>query len=165
LFPNSANGFGENTFTTLVDPGREIPAKASAITGIRDEHVRGHPAFEEVLPRLLEFLAAGVITGYNIQFDLMFINNVLRSKGGPPLNPAVTLDVLSICRALKPGARDYSLEVMAREYAIPVHDRHTALGDALITARLLLCLLPELENRGVRTLRDLNYFLRYRALF
>jgi len=152
-------------FYTLVDPEREVPELATTITGITTERVRGQPVLEKVLPRLLQKMAGGLITGFNIQFDLVFLNNGLKRKCGAILKPAVVLDVLSLCRILKPRARTFGLGAMAREYQISVKDRHNALGDALITARLLLCLLPELEARGVRTLRDLRHFLRYHALY
>ncbi len=152
-------------FYTLVDPGREVPELATTITGITTEQVQGQPQLEKVLPRVLREMAGGVVTGFNIQFDLVFLNNGLKRKCGATLNPPVVLDVLSLCRALKPRARYFGLGVMAREYQISIKDRHTALGDALITARLLLCLLPELEARGIRTLRDLRHFLRYHALY
>lgn len=153
-------------FYTLVDPEREVPELASKITGITTEQVQGQPVLAKVLPRVLREMAAGLITGFNIQFDLVFLNNGLKRKcGGGALNPPVVLDVLSLCRIVKPRARNFGLGAMAREYGISVQDRHNALGDALITARLLLCLLPELEARGVRTVRDLVHFLRYHALY
>ncbi len=152
-------------FYTLVDPEREVPELAATITGITTERVQGQPVLEKVLPRMLREMAGGVITGFNIQFDLVFLNNGLKRKCGTTLNPPMVLDVLSLCRILKPRARTFGLGAMAREYQISVKDRHNALGDALITARLLLCLLPELEARGVRTLRDLRHFLRYHAFY
>lgn len=106
-----------------------------------------------------------MVIGFNIQFDLVFINITLRREFGVDLAPIPLLDVLSMCRALKPNARNYSLEMMAAQYRIPVQGRHTALGDALMTARLFFNLLPELEERGVRTLCDLGQFLRYQALY
>ncbi len=39
--------------------------------------------------------------------------------------------------------------------------RHTAEGDALTAGRIFWALLPELEARGLRTLRELLWFQRW----
>ena len=40
------------------------------------------------------------------------------------------------------------------DITIPPEQRHTALGDAQVTAEALVRLIPLLEGKGLRTLRD-----------
>ena len=42
-------------FSTLVNPGRHIPAGATAVNGITDEMVKDAPGIEEVLSKVIRF--------------------------------------------------------------------------------------------------------------
>jgi DNA polymerase III subunit epsilon len=47
---------------------------------------------------------------------------------------------------------NHGLEAVAARLGVIVRGRHSALGDALTTAEILIRLLPLLEKRGVQTL-------------
>ena len=55
---------------------------------------------------------------------------------------------------IAPALPDHALETVAGWLEIDVVDRHQALGDALLTARVFLRLLPLLRDRGIRTLAE-----------
>ena len=44
------------TRTRRINPGRPIPAGATAVHGIRDEDVRDEPSFQQIAKSLLQFL-------------------------------------------------------------------------------------------------------------
>jgi DNA polymerase-3 subunit epsilon len=48
----------------------------------------------------------------------------------------------------------HGLDAIAKRFGIKVEGRHTALGDALVTAGVLLRMIDLLEAVGVRTLDD-----------
>ena len=54
------------TYCTYVNPGRHIPASASAIHGITDQMVSGAPTFEQVRDDFRKFIGQSIIVGYNI---------------------------------------------------------------------------------------------------
>ena len=66
----SPNG-KEEWMSTRINPGIPIPAKTTAIHGIRDEDVANSPTFKEVARNLAAFLEGCDLAGYNaIKFDI-----------------------------------------------------------------------------------------------
>jgi DNA polymerase-3 subunit epsilon len=48
----------------------------------------------------------------------------------------------------------HGLDYVCQRYGVEVFGRHTALGDALATAEVLVRMLPQLAQRGIVTLGD-----------
>jgi DNA polymerase-3 subunit epsilon len=150
-------------FHSLVNPGRQIPVESIKVHGLTPSMIEAARPLDEVMPHFLKWLGADIFVAHYALFDLYFLNRIMRAKFGFRLqNPVV--DTVLICRAalIEPdpyggrrGAKRCSLDTLAERYNIYVPERHTALGDAMTTALLLLCLLRELEKGGWSTLRDL----------
>ena len=140
------------TFERLVDPGRPVPASASAIHGITDEMVAGEPSLAEVLPSLAAFAADTVLAGHDVGFDLRFLRQA--GAAGLPGADQPVLDTLLLDAALHPDHDDHTLEAIASRLGVSVVGRHTALGDALVTGEVLVALLALLRRRGVSTLGE-----------
>lgn len=60
---------GNVLLDTLVNPGCEISAAATAVHGIRGADVAAAPTFDQVLPRLLELTAGRPVLAYNAPYD------------------------------------------------------------------------------------------------
>ncbi len=138
----------------LIDPGVPIPASSTAIHGITDEMVAGARAFPEVYADLQRMAANRVIIGHNIPFDL----TVMRAeceRHGRPWEDVVFIDTLRLASLLNPTLRQFELETLSELYQIDLHGRHTALGDALVTAELFFRMVPRLQQQGLGTLRQL----------
>jgi len=60
-------------FHTLINPGKHIPADASAINNITDEMVADAPTFSQVIDSLDSFVGNSNIVGHNLPFDLKFL--------------------------------------------------------------------------------------------
>lgn len=101
---------------------------------------------EVLLKELLAYLGNAVIVGHNISFDVSKINQALQ-KHFPKLKlKNKVLDTFAIMARKFPhemegsvaGAHPFQLDNLCTRYDIPVEERHTALGDAYITAQLFL---------------------------
>ena len=148
--------FGEK-FHSLVNPGRRVPPGVSRLTGITDDMLRDQPRIEEVFPQLHAFLGSAALVAHNVDFDLSFLNfDSRRLFSTPLLNPS--LCTLRLARRLLSGLRSRSLDAVAASLGVSCPDRHRALGDAHITAEVLLILLEKLTAQGVITLGQLLDF-------
>ncbi|WP_148254884.1 3'-5' exonuclease [Aidingimonas lacisalsi] len=142
----------DDTFDQRIDPGRPIPPDSTAIHGITDTDVAGAPPLSVVLPRFREYIGDAALLAHNAAFDMLAIQ--------PPGNHTdfsmPIIDTLLLSRALDEGLDGHDLDTLAARYDLQVPDgaRHTALGDARLTATLWLMLVPRLEARGVATLGD-----------
>lgn len=142
----------QETFERLVDPGRRVPATSTAIHGLTDAMLAGAPRIEEVLPDLVRFAEDTVLVGHDIGFDLRFLEAAAGAAGVDLVHPV--LDTLLLDTALYPAQTDHTLEAIAGRLGVSVVGRHTALGDALVTADVLVGLLGPLREAGIRTLDD-----------
>ncbi len=142
----------QETFERLVDPGRRVPAASTAIHGLTDAMLAGAPRIEDVLPDLLRFAEDTVLVGHDIGFDLRFLDVAARSAGVDLAHPV--LDTLLLDTTLYPAQSDHTLEAIAGRLGVSVVGRHTALGDALVTAEVLVGMLGPLQEAGIGTLDD-----------
>lgn len=141
----------------LVDPGVPIPPVSTAIHGITDDMVQGARRWPEVYAELQRLARNRIVVGHGIPFDLTIMRQECQ-RHGQPWTDLVFIDTLRLASLLNPSLRDLGLESLAELYQIELRGRHTALGDALVTAELYFRMLPRLELQGFRTLEDLLRF-------
>lgn len=145
-------------FHRLVNPGRPIPPQITALTGISDGMVAGADDLFEALLDFLPLLDGACLVGHNVGFDLGFLNLELRRCCGAVIeNPA--LDTQVIARALYPSLGSHSLDSLLAVHGIEPVGRHTAAGDAWLTARLFSLQLELLDLMRIQTVGDLYAFL------
>lgn len=154
---NRAIVIGE-TFDQLVNPVRSIPHSSFRFHGITNDMVTGMPLIEEALHGFHAFVGSAVLVGHNAAFDMSFIRIKERRANvrfGRPV-----LDTLAISRYLHDHTPEHSLDAVARRLGVTVKGRHTALGDAFITAQIFLKFLYLLQQRGVTTMYQLMEVVR-----
>jgi len=142
----------QESFEQLVDPERLIPAVTIPIHGITQEMVRGKPKITEVLPAFHAFAQDTVLVAHNAAFDMRFLQLQERNTGLKFDHPV--LDTLLLSAVVHPNQESHRLEAIAERFNITVLGRHTALGDALVTAEVWLRLIPLLQALGITTLRQ-----------
>ncbi|UUX49066.1 3'-5' exonuclease [Nisaea acidiphila] len=131
----------------LVNPGIPIPERSFQVHGISDELVAGAPPLPELWEELNRFCAGCVIVGHQIGFDLAVLAAEAKRHGLPAFDvPA--LDTMALFKQIAPDER-IGLDSAAEAMGLSVFGRHTALGDAIVTAELFNAMVPELESRGI----------------
>jgi len=140
----------QESFEQLVDPGRDIPPAGIPIHGITPEMVRGKPAIAQVLPAFHAFASDTVLVAHNAAFDLRFLQLKEAATGLRFEQPV--LDTLLLSAVVHPNQESHQLETIAERFGLTVVGRHTALGDAMVTAEVFLKLVPLLAEMGIHTL-------------
>jgi DNA polymerase III epsilon subunit family exonuclease len=143
-----------STYVTLVNPGRPIPPAATAVHGITDDMVAAAPRLDDVLGALEAACGDRLLVGHRIDFDLAVLARERRARGRSRIRNAA-LCTMRLVAALYPGWTDIGLDLVAARLGMTVPDRHTARGDALAAARILLALIPEIRRRGVDSVGEL----------
>ncbi|MCB2189201.1 MAG: 3'-5' exonuclease [Deltaproteobacteria bacterium] len=150
-------------FHELVNPGRDIPAEAIKVHGITPDAIARARHGAVVIEDFLSFLGPDILVAHYARFDLHFINWVMRERYGLTLQNLV-LDTVRMCQTVVLPSDPYginrerhkcSLESLAGRFGLRLEGRHTALGDAMVTALIFQRMLDRLAQVGGGLLRDL----------
>lgn len=111
-------------FATLVNPGRALPRRIEALTGIRAAELTVAPSFAEVQAKLVQFVGDAAVVGQRIDWDLAFLAKHGLAAEGP------VLDTAELAEVLLPGLSEYSLRALTVHFGIDFPNQHRALPDA-----------------------------------
>jgi len=150
----------DKTFHQLVFPNRHVSDEIHELTGIEREMLLGAPSFFGMLQQFLKFIGGNIIVGHNIHFDLGFINPKLKKYYRTSIKN-LTIDTIMLARSLHIQSRSFSLDHLLAFYLIEPAGRHTALGDAYLTAEVFIRLMAALKKHHISTLAGLDIHLRH----
>ncbi len=126
--------------------------ETSSIHGILRGESQDRLSEKEAMERVREYIGEDIIVAHHARFDMTMINRAMSRQGLPPLRNTV-LDTAHMYRKTLINSpllkkRDtYTLDELADKYNISKKDRHTALGDAYITAIAFLKILKVLRKK------------------
>lgn len=127
----------------------------------------------QALEQLLAYLQDAVIVGHHIGFDVEVINKALERNFGIQLQNR-WLDTMDLTLHLEAEGvlplpqrhspelpeqarrQDFTLDGLCRLFGIAPHDRHTAAGDAFLTAQIFIKLLRLARHSNRTTLAALG---------
>lgn len=140
-------------FSTLINPGREIPVYITALTGISNEMVENAPDFNEVAADIYHLLSGKIFVAHNVNFDYSFVRHQLASAGYElHCNKLCTV---RLSRKIYPGLHSYSLGKICQHLGIENKSHHRAMGDAEATTKLFSLLLQnDNDNHITKALKQ-----------
>ncbi|WP_439129085.1 3'-5' exonuclease [Polaribacter sp.] len=111
------------------------------------------------IQQFLKYIKNAVLVGHHVGFDVGMINEMLFRYGLPKLKNKV-IDTGNLYRkskhlVYKNEFKNYTLDELCDELNISKSDRHTANGDALITAIAFLKILSRLNRKKDLQFKDL----------
>lgn len=116
----------------------------------------------ELLLHILAYLQDAVLVGINIAFDFTLLSQRFEKYWNIPLrNP--TIDITTLAIRLEyfgfPSAaipyHTITATHLAERFGLPLADRHTSHGDAILAAQLFIIFVSKLRKRGVTKLKQL----------
>ena len=133
-----------------------LPVRVGRLTGLSDEELRRAPRVGPALRRFRAFAGDALLVAHNARFDAGFVNRELDRLTGKRL-AAPVLDTVPLARNLLRGRIErVSLASLAYFFGTSVAPCHRALPDAQATAEILLALIGLAQERGARTVADLE---------
>jgi DNA polymerase-3 subunit epsilon len=150
----------EDRFASLVrvdDPG------AVTVHGVTPADSRHGVDERDALEAFLAYVGDGVIVGHHIGHDIATFDAAYERHWGLRLLNR-SLDTMDLALWLeRDGAfagqvpfREFTLDALCERFGVIPHDRHTASGDAFITALVLLRLLTLAARAGRARLCDIT---------
>ncbi len=122
------NGRITRTFNQLIDPGSEIPAFITSLTGIRNQDLKGATSFHQIAAELYDILQGAVFVAHNVRFDYSFLKQEFKRTGRTFLPKQ--LCTVKLSRALYPEERSHKLESLINRHGFTYQSRHRAYDDA-----------------------------------
>ena len=133
---------------------------SAKIHGILKQWILDSPTEFEALQQFLEYLGDAIIVAHHAYFDIGMINKALERNNLPQLTNK-TLDTAHLYKKtlikshLFERKDHYTLDDLADKFDISKKDRHTALGDAYITAIAFLKIVKKLKEKKEISLNQL----------
>ena len=152
-----------DSFTELINPGRDIPAESIKIHGIKPDQVAGARHASEVFQDFLAWLGRDIVVAHYAEFDLHFTNFTMQRLYQFKLQNLV-IDLVRMCQGVVLPSDPYGinrnrhrcgLDDLAERFGLSGAERHTAAGDALVSALVFQRMLALMEQKGQARLKDL----------
>jgi DNA polymerase III subunit epsilon len=136
---------------------------AVAVHGVTRDESRSGIEEPEALERFLDYVRDGVIVGHHIGHDIATFDAAYERHWGMQLLNR-SMDTMDLTLHLeqdgafagRPPIRQFTLDALCEMFDVIPHDRHTAGGDAFITAQVLLRLVKLAARCGRTTLGSIS---------
>ena len=129
---DSVSNFNKNNF---------IPNEIIELTGITSNMLESYGVrLDLALKEFIDFVGKLPVLGYNVQFDMSFLNSALSSldeKLDDSLSINKIFDISRFVKKEKKFLKNYQLKTVLEEYNIAESVPHRALLDARLTAHLV----------------------------
>ncbi|MBE0572260.1 MAG: GIY-YIG nuclease family protein [Ignavibacteriaceae bacterium] len=145
-------------YSTLINPGCDIPYFITQFTGIANSDVAYSPSFYDTAEEIEEFIGNSIVSGHNLSFDEGFLSCEFVRNGFEPLSN-LSVCTLKLSRKIFPSLKSKSLGSVSEYLGIKNRDSHRALSDAEATAQILIKLIKKLsKEKGIKTIQQLVEF-------
>ncbi|PLR79286.1 DNA polymerase III subunit epsilon [Bacillus sp. V3-13] len=144
----------DEVFYSLVRFEKNLSPEIERLTGITNDQLKDAPYLSEVLIQFFEFVNGDPLVAHHANHEKSFLQNACWKLFRAPLKHRI-VDTSFLYRIAEPEANMVRLEDFCEHNGIPIADRHHALGDAKLAAKLWCCYLSKIEQLGCRTLSDI----------
>lgn len=127
-----AHGEELGRFQSYIKSDAKIPRKITKMTGIQQADIENAPPADEVAKQLSAFIGDDIVTGYNVRFDIGFLQARLGIK-----IPGKVFDTRTIAQHWIDNAPDYKLQTMKEYLGLDI-ESHNATADCITTQAVII---------------------------
>lgn len=154
------HGVITDNISLSINPEREIPREIVQLTGLNPNKLANAPTFDEVAPTLHQLLTDKIFIAHNVNFDLPFLNEAFGEVGLEPIDP-IAIDTVELAQIMLPQAASYRLKDLSTFLNIEHDHPHQADSDAIVTAKIFILLLNQLQQLPRAVLQQLVQLSQY----
>ncbi len=143
----------EETFYSLVQYDKEVPITIAQLTNITTEEVKEAPPFSDVYVDFLKFKSESTLVAHHSKHERAFMEYSSSKLLRMPFKHRI-IDTSFLFKIVNPTLNLVALEELCEHHQIPIEDRHHALGDAILTAKLWGMYINHAIELGCETLSD-----------
>lgn len=124
-------------FHAFIEYSGVLPEKIKELTGIKEPMLQqeGKP-LPFVMQKFLDFIEDFIIIGYNVEFDIRFLNRALENLSKQRLRNK-NIDLMKLVKKEKVYLPNYKLETVLKAYEIDERVKHRALLDVRLMEKLI----------------------------
>ncbi|WP_443035545.1 bifunctional DnaQ family exonuclease/ATP-dependent helicase [Streptococcus sp. SS-4456] len=138
------NGEIIDSYATDINPYELLDDHIKNLTGITDQQLDQAPDFGQVAGTIYDKIGDAIFVAHNVKFDANLLAEALFFEGYELLTPRV--DTVELAQLFFPTFDKYSLGNLAEHLDLGLDQAHTAISDALATARLLIKIQEKIKS-------------------
>ncbi|UNK20469.1 3'-5' exonuclease [Paenibacillus sp. N3/727] len=144
-------------FNQLINPEMPIPDSATRVNGITNNMVNTKSNIFEVIDIIFSMINGELVVGYNVKFDIGFIDKAL-ARDGRCIENIKVVDVLDLVKGtFSSETNDYKLATM-KEYFGIVDESHRALSDCRTTLEVMKRCIAAKDSKRLETVSKFNEY-------
>lgn len=138
------NGEIIDSYATDINPYELLDDHIKNLTGITDQQLSQAPDFGQVASTIYDMIGDAIFVAHNVKFDANLLAEALFFEGYELLTPRV--DTVELSQLFFPTFDKYSLGNLAEHLDLGLDQAHTAISDAMATARLLIKIQEKIKS-------------------
>ncbi|KKK36762.1 exonuclease [Mesobacillus campisalis] len=142
------------TFYSLVRTTAPLPPEIAELTKISDDELTRAPDGADVLMKFFTFVSSSILVAHHARHEKTFMQNMTWSLTRTRFQHRI-IDTSFLTRLFDPTPGSQALEELCASCGIAIHNRHHALGDALMTAELWSHYLKKAQKAGYQNLHEI----------
>jgi predicted DnaQ family exonuclease/DinG family helicase len=139
------NGQPSEQFSTLINPGVQVPDYITDLTGIKNDDLVSAPDFGTISESFVAFIGTLPLCGHQIEFDQTFLNEELKRLGKEAIFSNL-IDTALLSRILIQPLERYSLKYVSGHLGVGLDNAHRALHDAKASGEVAVKLIPKIAD-------------------
>ncbi|MCM3569756.1 exonuclease domain-containing protein [Neobacillus mesonae] len=146
------------TFYSLINIRQPLQENIIRLTNITDQELRNAPEPAEVLFQFLRFIKSDILVAHHSFHEKAFMDKLSQDLLGKRFDHRI-IDTSFLIKTSAPAMKAIQLEEICKICGIEIKNRHHALGDALMTAKIWSRYLQEASAKGYKNLHDIYAFI------